>query len=189
MIRATSGARGERATAPRAHRRPLRVGLLASGAVALGLLLAPPVHRPHLRLVWNASASVPLGLYRIAPIARPRVGDMVAVRPSPALARFMAERRYVEMNALLVKPVAAVAGATVCRDQLRVTIEARVAAAALQRDRFGRPLPRWSGCLRLGRDQFFLIAPSHADSFDSRYFGIVRASQIVGRVIPLWTWS
>lgn len=114
---------------------------------------------------------------------------MVAVRPSPALARFMADRRYVEAGALLVKPIVARAGATVCRDELRVTVAGRVAATALPRDRIGRPLPRWSGCLRLGPDQLFLIAPRSPASFDSRYFGIVRVSQIVGRVTPLWTWS
>lgn len=173
----------------RPHRRPLRGGLLATGTIALVALLSPAVHRPELRLVWNASASVPLGLYRIERGARPRVGDLVAVRPSPALTRFMAERRYVEANALLVKPFAAKAGATVCRLDMRVTIDGRYVATALPRDRFSRLLPRWSGCLRLGPDQFFLIAPATAASFDSRYFGPVDRTRIVGRALPLWIWS
>jgi conjugative transfer signal peptidase TraF len=139
--------------------------------------------------VWNASASVPLGLYRITPDARPLIGELVAVRPSPELNRFMAERQYVEANALLVKPVAALAGARICRNGARVTIDARTVAAALPRDRFGRALPRWSGCRRLAANQVFLIAPAHRDSFDSRYFGPVDRRQIVGRALPLWTWS
>lgn len=176
-------------TRQRSHRPSLRVGLLAISAAALAALLLPAVHRPELRLVWNASASVPLGLYRIEPGARPRVGDLVAVRPSPALGGFMAERRYVEANALLVKPLAATTGATVCRLAMRVTINGRGVATALPRDRFARPLPRWSGCQRLGPNQVFLIAPGTASSFDSRYFGAVHATRIVGRAIPLWTWS
>lgn len=171
------------------HRRTLRVGLLATGAAALAALLFPAVHRPELRLVWNASASVPLGLYRIEPGAPLRVGELVAARPSPALSRFMAERRYVEANALLIKPVAAAAGATVCRHDLRVTINGRSVATALVRDRFRRSLPRWSGCLQLGPYQLFLIAPATAASFDSRYFGPVDRSHVVGRALPLWTWS
>lgn len=173
----------------RLHRRPLRVGLLATGTVALVALLLPAVQRPDLRLVWNASASVPLGLYGIEPGARPRVGDLVVVRPSPALTRFMAERRYVEANALLVKPLAAKVGATVCRLDMRVTIDGRYVATALPRDRFRRPLPHWSGCLRLVPEQLFLIAPATAASFDSRYFGPVDRRRIVGRALPLWTWS
>jgi conjugative transfer signal peptidase TraF len=175
--------------APRPQRLPLRVGLLASGAAGLALLLFPVIHRPQLRLVWNASASVPLGLYRIEPDGRASVGDIVAVRPSPWLTRFMAARRYVEAGALLVKPVTAVRGASVCRIGRIVTIDGRPVARALPRDRFGRPLPNWSGCLRLGPDQLFLIAPVSATSFDSRYFGPVHRDQIVGRAVPLWTWS
>ncbi|MEO8722913.1 MAG: S26 family signal peptidase [Sphingobium sp.] len=181
------------ATAPAAatgvHRHPLRAGLLAGTGAALAALLVPAIHRPHLRLVWNASASVPLGLYRIDPNAIPRVGDLVAVRPSPALTGFMAARRYVEANALLVKPVAALAGATFCRADQRVILDGRTVALALRRDRFGRALPSWSGCQRLTHNQLVLIAPALRASFDSRYFGPVHRGQVIGRAIPLWTWS
>ena len=178
------------ATTPRRSlRHPLRVGLLACSGSALALLLLPAIHRPQLRLVWNASASVPLGLYRIEPGAAPRVGDLVALRPSPAVGRFMAERRYVEANVLLIKPVAAAGGAQVCRNGARVTVDARPVASALPRDRFGRQLPAWSGCRRLRASELFLIAPYRRDSFDSRYFGAVDRRRIVGRASPLWTWS
>ncbi|HKU08912.1 MAG TPA: S26 family signal peptidase [Bradyrhizobium sp.] len=189
MKRAFSAAANAAASPPRSHRRPPRVGLFTSAGAALALLLLPVVHRPQLRLLWNASASVPLGLYRIEPGAPPRIGDLVALRPAPALGRFMAARSYVEANALLIKPVAAASGATICRIGDRVTIDARPVAFALPRDRFGRPLPTWGGCRRLRADQLFLIAPAHRDSFDSRYFGPVDRRQIVGRAFPLWTWS
>lgn len=130
-------------------RRPVRLGLLAVGTVGLAALLLPAIHHPHPRLIWNASVSVPLGLYRINPVPALRVGDMVAVRPSRALARFMAERRYVEANVPLLKPIAATNGSTICRVGLRVTIDGRATVSALPRDRIGRPLPTWSGCLRL----------------------------------------
>jgi conjugative transfer signal peptidase TraF len=189
MKRAISSAANAAAPPPRSHRRPLRIGLLASAGAALGALLLPAVHHPQMRFVWNASASVPLGLYRIEPGAIPRVGDLVAVRPSPALARFMATRRYVEDNVPLLKPVAAVSGATVCRAALRITIDGHHVADALADDRLGRSLPRWSGCQRLTPGFLFLIAPAHPDSFDSRYFGPVSATQVIGRALPLWTWS
>ncbi len=176
------------ASAPSAQRPPLRVGALACAAAALALLATPAIHHPQVRLLWNASASVPLGLYRIDPGATARPGDLVAVRPSPTLTRFMAARHYVEANALLIKPVAAAASATVCRIGARVSIEGRAVASALPRDRFGRPLPTWSGCRRLRPGALFLIASFRPDSFDSRYFGPVDRGSIVGRAVPLWTW-
>lgn len=182
-------AAGAAAMATGLHRRRLRVGVLTVAGAALAALLLPALHRPQLRLVWNASASVPLGLYGIDSDAIPRLGDLVAVRPSPALSRFMAERRYVEAGALLVKPVAALSGATFCRTNMRVTLDGRAVATALPRDRFGRSLPRWSGCRRVARNQLVLIAPALRASFDSRYFGSVDRAQVIGRAIPLWTWS
>lgn len=170
--------------------RPTRRAVpLATGAAALAAMLLPTLHHPQLRLVWNASASVPLGLYRIDPHPALRIGELVAVRPSPALSRFMAQRRYVEANALLLKPIAAMGGATICRHGLRVSIGGRPVVAALLHDRIARPMPIWSGCRRLRDNELFLIAPSRPDSFDGRYFGPVDRRQIVGRAVPVWTWS
>lgn len=189
MDRSAKHSVGLSAEPRRPRRNPVRAGALTCSAAALALLLLPVAHRPQLRLVWNVSASVPLGLYRIEPGKDPRVGDLVALRPSPDLGRFLAERHYVEVNALLIKPVAAVSGATVCRSGARVMVDGRPVASALPRDRFGRPLPTWSGCRRLAADQLFLIASYRRDSFDSRYFGVVDRQGIVGRARPLWTWS
>lgn len=171
---------------PHSPRAVARRRCLAISGLALAALLLPVVQRPQLRLVWNVSPSVPVGLYRIVPGADPRPADLVAVRPSPALARFMAERRYVEDGALLIKPIAAGTGGTVCRHGAAVTIDGAPVAVARDHDRLGRPLPRWSGCLRLGAQQLFLVAPA-PDSFDGRYFGPVDRAAIVGRALPVWT--
>ena len=163
------------------------VRVLTCGGMALAALLIPAVHHPAPKLIWNASASVPIGLYRIERNSAAASGELVAVRPSAALARYMDARRYVEAGVLLVKPIAAENGATVCRRGLSVSIDGHALATALPRDRLGRSLPVWSGCRRLGADDLFLIAPAHRDSFDSRYFGPIERRQIVGRAVPLWT--
>lgn len=164
-------------------------GILIGGGAALCALLLPTVHRPALRLVWNFSASVPVGLYRIVSEAAPRRGELVALRPSPALARYMAARRYVEAGALLVKPVAAIAGQRVCRKGLTVTIDVATVATALVTDSKRRPLPTWMGCRRLRSGTLFPLSPAVPASFDGRYFGPVAISSVVGRAVPLWTWQ
>ena len=169
-------------------RRPPARRIMLAGGAALCLLLLPAVHRPALRLVWNASASVPVGLYHIAPEPAPHRGELVALRPPRTLARYMAARRYVEAGALLVKPVAAVAGQRICRDGAVVTIDGTKAAVALSVDRIRRPLPVWTGCRTLARGTIFLLAPAVPASFDGRYFGAVPTANVVGRAVPLWTW-
>jgi type IV secretory pathway protease TraF len=48
----------------------------------------------------------------------------------------------------------------------------------------GRVLPTWRGCRVLHDGEFFVIGDT-PDSFDSRYFGVVRADQIEGVWRPL----
>lgn len=163
--------------------------ILFGGAAALCALLLPAIHRPALRLVWNVTASVPVGLYRIVPDPVQRRGELVAVRTSPALARFMASRGYVEAGALLVKPVAAVADQQVCRTGAILTIDGEKVATARATDHAQRPLPVWTGCRRLRAGTVFLLAPLVPASFDGRYFGPVATNSIVGRAVPLWTWQ
>lgn len=161
--------------------------VILGGGAALCALLLPAIHRPRLQLVWNVSASVPVGLYRIVPEVALRPGELVAVRPSPELARYMAARRYVEAGALLVKPVAAVAGQQVCRIGTAVTIDGETVAIAHDADHARRPLPVWTGCRRLQAGTMFLLAPLVPASFDGRYFGPVATDSIVGRAVPIWT--
>jgi type IV secretory pathway protease TraF len=74
-------------------------------------------------------------------------------------------RGYLRKGALLIKPVAAGAGDTVCRDGPRVTINGRNVAHASTLDAVGRPLPAWFGCFRLAADDVFVLS-ADPDSFD-----------------------
>ncbi|WP_242129822.1 S26 family signal peptidase [Sphingobium sp. Sx8-8] len=138
------------------------------------------------RLLWNASASASIGLYRLHPGDTPIVGDMVAYRPSPALARFMAGRHYLPVGVPLLKHVAARPGATICRHDAAVTIDGRTVVVARAIDSHGRPLPVWRGCHVLQADQLFLLNTA-PDSLDGRYFGPVPASGLIGRATPILT--
>lgn len=140
--------------------------------------------QPQPRLIWNASASAPIGLYRLHHDAPPAIGDMVAIMPPPALARLMAERHYLPVGTPLLKHVGALPGQNVCRRGASVTIDGKPVAIALPHDRRGGPLPVWHGCRTIGVGTLFLLnAP--ADSFDSRYFGALPASGLLGLAIPI----
>lgn len=146
--------------------------------------LAVPVAR---FAVWNATASVPTGLYAIRGKASLHVGERVAIEPPPKLRRLLAERRYLPTGVPLLKRIAAVRGQRVCRDALSITIDDQYVGAARPRDRLGRRLPTWAGCRVLRTGELFVMNPAAPDSFDGRYFGVLRLTHVIGRATPVWT--
>lgn len=161
-------------------------GPLCTGAAFVLLFGAVAALAPHPRFVWNASASVPLGLYRIDVGAAPKVGELVLVHLPDDLTRLSAQRGYLPRGVPLLKHVAAADGALICRSGIFVTIDGHFAARARAADRAGRALPRWLGCRRLARGEYFLLGAA-PDSFDSRYFGPLQRRDLIGVAHPLLT--
>lgn len=158
---------------------------MAAGLSA-GLFLAVAWQPPRPRLIWNASASAPLGLYRIVTVRRPALGDLVAMRPPESLARYLEQRHYLGLGVPLLKHVAAGPGARLCRKGWQVTVDGKRVALARKRDRQGQDLPVWHGCRTLKAGDLLLLNPA-ADSMDGRYFGVLSATGLVGKAIPLLT--
>ncbi len=167
----------------RGRRHPRTV--LALTLFGLGLIGLATLARPAPWLVWNASASAPIGLYRVLP-GKPIRGDLVLVRTPSSVRQLAAERGYLPQNVPLVKRVAALDGDIVCAADDVISVNGRVVAERLARDRLGRPLPAWTGCQTLGPDDVFLLMEDVTGSFDGRYFGPVRRAAIIGRLAPLW---
>lgn len=169
------------------HRR--RRPIVAFGGIGLALLgLATALDqamRPAPRLIWNASASAPIGLWHIHPDTRVSAGDMVLAKTPASVRSLAAARHYIPATVPLLKRVAAVDGDIVCAGGPRILIDGHLAAVRMVSDPHGRRLPWWSGCGRLGRDRYFLLNAT-PESFDSRYFGSVAGTAIIGTATPLW---
>ena len=166
------------------RRRYVIATAIAASAFAVSFLaiaLADPVPW----LIWNASASAPIGLYRIHPDSDPPVGALVAALPPEGLARWFSARGYLPEDVPLLKHVAAKAGQRICRIGDVLSIDARPVALARPRDGQGRPLPVWQGCRTLQSGELLLLNPAVPDSLDSRYFGPLPASSVIGRATPL----
>lgn len=150
--------------------------------LALIALAYPKAHAP--ALLWNTSASVATGLYRLTS-QQPLKGALAVIRLPEPFETLAETRGYLPAGALLIKPVAAGVGDTICRHGPLVVVNGRIVAQASTADPAGRLLPSWSGCFRLAPTDIFVV--SHEPrSFDSRYFGPVERRHVVGTAVPVW---
>ena len=181
--------------APRPRsRRCARLVLATLSAVGLASLAWASFVSPLPRFVYNPSDSVAVGWYRVEPLAHPAGSSLPAVQagsivlvPLPADAATLAAwRGYLPLHIPLLKPVAAVAPETVCIRDGVVRIDGVPMAAVLRRDGRGRLLRAWPSCRRLRPGELFLLSTTNPASFDSRYFGPVRVSAVLGIAHPVW---
>jgi conjugative transfer signal peptidase TraF len=139
------------------------------------------------RYIWNASNSVPIGLYRLRPVTTLTVTDLVAVQPPDPLATFLDLNGYLPFGVPMLKRVLALPGQTVCRNGLTIDVDNIAVGQAHERDKRGRPLPVWQGCSVIADGDVFVMNWQSPDSLDSRYFGPLPASAVIGRAVPFWT--
>lgn len=167
------------------RQRRMRLAVAALMGCTAAPLVASALWKAPVLLVWNTSASAPTGLYRVHADRPVRSGDMV-VAWTPKPARSLAARRgYLPANVPLVKRVAAVAGDSICAGGSAVSINGKRVAARQKSDAADRPMPWWNGCHRLSVGEYFLLMDNPL-SFDGRYFGVTRSSDVIGRAELLW---
>ncbi len=144
----------------------------------------------------NLTPSYPLGLWRLEALVRPAaIGDVLIIcPPSTRLFAMALARGYLRPGPCpggvspLLKKVVATSGQNV-RIGTVVTIDGErlVSSDIHPADAAGRPIAAWpSGLVPPG--QVFL----HSDfvgSHDSRYFGPIPSSGILGRAIPVLTFG
>ena len=156
----------------------VRFAPLATAVIASVALIAAPFAKSNPIIVWNASPSTPMGLYVIEK-RQPGLNEVAILRP-PTWASIIADQRhYLPASALLLKPVAAGKGDIICRFGRHVFVNGKLRATALSHDKMKRPLPSWRGCSKLRSGHIFVLS-KRKDSFDSRYFGLVDARQVLG---------
>ena len=170
---------------PRSRLRA-RIVLASLSACGLAALAWAAFVQPLPRLVYNPSDSVPIGWYRIGSSDALHVGAIVLTTLPPDAAALAAQRRYLPAHVPLLKRVGAVAPQHVCVFDALVWIDSVPVAAVLPADRLGRPLPSWPHCRRLEAGELFLLSSTNPASFDSRYFGLVSASAVIGVAHSLW---
>jgi conjugative transfer signal peptidase TraF len=158
------------------------VAVTAALGVASGLLADRQV-------VLNTSPSVPPGLY-LRSSAPPAVGRLVDFRIPPAARRYVLARSGRDgRDWYILKPVVAGSGDRVDTTGPWLTVNGRqVAPMPPAADASGRPLPVWRATRTLRPGEFLVVSTRIANSFDSRCYGPVTATEIASVRVPLVTW-
>lgn len=136
------------------------------------------------RVLINTTPSEPPGLYVRSPMT-PEPGRIVAFS-APAAAFPYADHRLSYLHRVpLLKSVAAGPGDVVCTVNGQLEIGGKIRAPIAQVDRQGIALPRWRACRPLSADELFVFSDRVPNSFDSRYFGPIHRSAVLGVYAPL----
>ena len=145
----------------------------------------------------NTTPSLPVGFYKIVdePIAN---GAYVAFCPLQNAVFDMArDRSYINRGdcpggyGLLLKRVFAQSGDTVSIDQAGIFVngEHLPNSAQLKIDTDGYALPQYRLQAVLGDSEYLLLSDLKPQSFDARYFGLIKRDQIKQVVRPVLTWG
>ena len=167
--------------------RRVVIALLTSLGIAA--LAWPSLHTSVARIVYNPSDSVPPGWYRIDPPDSLHVGSIVLARLPADAAALAALRGYLPEHIPLLKRIGAMSPQQVCIEKHIVRIDGVAVAGVHRVDGRGRPLSAWQQCRPLRDGELFLLSATNPASFDSRYFGPIAVSVVIGSAQPLWTWG
>ncbi|MDP8997676.1 MAG: S26 family signal peptidase [Pseudomonadota bacterium] len=151
----------------------IAIMLVIAIIVTLAIWLSP---RP--LVIWNASKSVPVGWYFVEH-RKPKLHEIAVVKLDNWPELYASSRGYLPTKVWLLKPVLGLPSAVVCRFGRYVFVDGKMVARAKLFDLRHRILARWAECHTLNPDEVFLIARPK-NSFDSRYFGPVKLSQVIG---------
>ena len=174
--------------------RPRRILQFLAGAAVVMSALAATAFTGGYRL--NLTPSEPIGLWRIKKVQRPvAIGDLVFLCP-PTTAVFEEARRrgYLRRGlcpsgfAPLIKTVAALPGQRVdISDYVHIDGHPLPASSVSGRDGEGRALTSDRGGVVPPHHLF--LHSSFASSYDSRYFGPVPDSGLLGLARPVFTFD
>lgn len=182
---------GSRVTADDSRRTPwIRVCFLV--VAAIGLLVT---HGARSNLYLNFTRSLPIGIYRRVS-GVPTRGDLVVACLPRRAAEFARDRGYLWQGscpgrvAPVGKVVLALAGDTVSLTRAGFAVNGRPVPSSrvVDRDSKGRAIPHYPfGRYVVRRDEAWLFSSFHPLSFDSRYFGPIRLTDVRARIAALLT--
>ncbi len=165
-----------------------KAALILTSFVIVSLLVSGPLWRAFGPLILiNHTDSLPRGFYLVRSRA-PSQREIAAFYLPAHVAGQYRDRAWLIPGALFLKPVAFLPGTRLCWSAHRMLANSRKIATMKDFDARGLPLHHPRGCLTLKPKEIFALSTVSKDSFDSRYFGPIQRSSVIGTATPLLTW-
>ena len=160
-------------------KRRLTLALLGAGLclVAVGAVEKQPV------LIYNPSPSASIGWYKVIHSNDYKIGDLVAANIPEWAAQLAHSRGYLPKDVPVIKTIIAAPGSQFCIRGGSLIVADVVPFDSYSTDSLRRELPvQPEGCRSLEAGEFLLASVNYDQSFDSRYFGSVGHSDLIGQV-------
>lgn len=132
-------------------------------------------------IFYNYTDSLPFGFYIVVP-GEIKKGDLIAFVPPPVAQKLINERKYLQPDGYLLKPVIGVAGDSIDTKYERLLINGKDTGEFLTKDKEGRTISKYLFRGRLKKGEYYVVIPEKKNSFDSRYFGPVPKKNVVGKI-------
>ena len=122
--------------------------------------------------------SLPRGLYLVTKKV-PCVGDLVVIDLPLEVQNFLFIEGHLKFKGLLLKPVIAMSGDYICKNDNSIVVNNQIKLAKNNR------LNLYPICRKLTAQEFFVAITSRDNSLDSRYFGPIVSHNLKAVVRPL----
>lgn len=166
-------------------KRPRLKTIILTVMVVSGFLVACKVLS--YKIMFQITPSLPKGAYWIDHADRIDTGTLCVFAIPPAVYGMTKSRGWIpeHLRYYLMKPVVAKQGDVVDVSASGLFINSKYFGPVSLYDSQGLPLPRLYSKYLLGPGEYF-VATTYRNSFDSRYFGKIRRSDIKWVARPLW---
>lgn len=134
-------------------------------------------------IVYQSTDSMPKGWYVYTPVHFPLERNQIVVfKLTPYWQQYIVEHHWMVPDSLLMKPIVGIPGDKVCVYDHQVWINGQPDVLIVSDYAPGKPLPILNFCRELKPGEYFMMSHHIPRSFDSRYFGPIDQSQMVGLV-------
>ena len=143
----------------------------------------------HIGLSYQNTESMPEGFYFTYYSNSIKKNDTIIFNPKLSIANMIIKRYgakgFKPKDIFLLKKVVGIPKDFLCIKKNNVWINNKKIAFIKKYDSKGRKLPRFNFCGIIPKNLFFVQGTSSPNSFDSRYFGFIKKTQIFSKAIKL----